>query len=386
MRVLHVIGGLNPESGGPSRSVPGLCKALAEAGAETALFVHEETGSRRVCLGACRLFKGRGFGLKNAHGDFCAVLDEWQPDIVHLHGIWDLTCHIDTSICRKRGISYVIAPRGSLDAWCLNQKKWKKRLALWLYQRRDLQKAIAIHTTSDAETEYVRAQGCRQTVIQSPNGVNLPSFLPPAEKAANRFRALFLSRMNRKKGVLDLVGAWGNVRPKNWICELVYTIGNDEDKRYETQVKSLVDKLGLNDAFAFTGSMSDSDKWKAYRRADAFVLPTYAENFGIVIAEALYAGLPVLTTKRAPWKGLVDNECGWWVDVGASHLENALREMSSLDKNELKRMGERGRKFVLREFDWQEIAGKMIREYNRLLKETPVKRIVDKPQCKLDIE
>lgn len=367
MRVLHVIGGLNPKSGGPSRSVAGLCKALAEVGTEVALFVHEELGSRDADLGDCKLFRGKGFGRRNARFDFNAVLDEWKPEIVHIHGIWDLTRHQDVVICRRRGIPYIIAPRGSLDAWSLKQKKWKKRLALWLYQRRDLNNAIAIHTTCDVETAYVREQGCRHNVLQSPNGVNLPLALPPARKAADGFRALFLSRMNCKKGVIDLVEAWGVVRPKNWVCELVYTIGKEADKEYERQVRDRVEKLGLKDVFLFTGEMSDLAKWEAYRRADAFVLPTYTENFGIVVAEALYAGLPVLTTKGAPWKDLVDNRCGWWVDVGVSHLEIALREMVSLGKKELEDMGERGRAFVSREFAWQKIAVKMIADYNRLL-------------------
>ena len=174
MKILHVIGGLNSNSGGPARSVPGLCKALSGVGVQVALFVHDRTGSDRARLGRCKLFVGRGFGLKVARADFEAVLDEWSPDVVHIHGIWDLTRHQDVVICRRRGIPYVIAPRGSLDVWSLKQKKWKKLLALWFYQRRDLHKAIAIHTTSDEETRCVRAQGCRQAVIQSPNGVTVP--------------------------------------------------------------------------------------------------------------------------------------------------------------------------------------------------------------------
>lgn len=369
MRVLHVVGGLDPNAGGPSRSVAGLCKGLSEIGGDVALFVHDPFGLEHADVGGCRVFHGHGMSAprKICREDFVKVITAWRPDLVHIHGIWNLFLHDDIKICVRRNIPYIIAPRGSLDAWSLRQKWLKKTLALWLYQRRDLRHAVAIHTTAEMETGYVRAQGCTQNIIQSPNGVNMPKALPLENRASNVKRALFLSRMNAKKGVLDLVEAWARVRPRGWQCELVYTVGNDMDRRYEISVKRRIAELSLGGDFILTGPMTNEKKWEAYRRADAFILPTYTENFGIVIAEALYAGIPVLTTKGGPWRGLIDYNCGWWTDVGVGPVADALREMTGLDRETLHAMGLRGHEYVVKEFHWKNLAARMWNDYKVLL-------------------
>lgn len=383
IRLLHVVGGLDPNAGGPSRSVAGLCKSLDTVGCSVALLVHDVTGLEQADIGTCKVYKGRGMDAEKQvwRDDFYKAVSDWHPDIVHIHGIWSRFLHEDVRICRTLNIPYVISPRGSLDAWSLRQKWLKKLLALWLYQRRDLRLAVAIHTTADAETGYVRAQGCTQHVIQCPNGVNLPESLPPqTEPRDGILRALFLSRMNEKKGVLDLIEAWGRVRPKGWVCELVYTIGNDYDRKYETTVKQRVKELSLDNVIIFTGPMSDKDKWLAYRRSNAFVLPTYTENFGIVIAEALYAGLPVVTTKGGPWRGLIDNKCGWWTDIGVAPFAEGLRELTQTNFEALRMMGDRGREYVVKEFDWMTIANKMKLEYETCLRNVTERYYTGKSQ------
>lgn len=379
MKILHVVGGLDPNAGGPSRSVAGLCKSLCEVGCSVALFVHDTKGLAQVDIGDCEVFKGHGFSAAKGvwRDDFIKAVNAWNPDLVHMHGIWSLFMHEDVKVCKARGIPYIIAPRGSLDAWSLRQKWLKKLLALWLYQRRDLYGAVAIHTTAESETKYARAQGCSQYIIQCPNGVNLPVALPPEERPqCGVLRALFLSRMSEKKGALDLVEAWGRVRPVNWVCEFVYTVGNERDRQYEARVKRRVSELSLDDVMIFTGAMSDEGKWKAYRRSNAFILPTYTENFGIVIAEALYAGVPVLTTKGSPWSGLIKNECGWWTDIGISAIAEGLRELAKTSREVLKEMGLRGHDYVAREFNWATIANQMKHEYASLLNEMQMKHIM----------
>ena len=123
--------------------------------------------------------------------------------------------------------------------------------------------------------------------------------------------------------------------------------------------------------FIFTGALNDDEKWAAYGRADVFVLPTYSENFGIVVAEALWAGVPVITTHGTPWKDLEDRKCGKWIDLpeeGSNPsawpaLVMALEEMMSLSDDERRQMGERGRRLVEEKYTWAAVVKAMVKGY-----------------------
>ena len=374
MRVLHIISAISRTGGGPSRSVQGLVAGLERAGVDTHLLAIKPLGTPWVegvkhfqCIG-----KMKWFGVSRAIG---CVMDELRPDIVHVHSIWQLMLHFGVVEARRRRIPYVLAPRGTLEEWSLRQKWLKKKLALLTYQGRDLRKAAALHVTATSEMEQCRKLGFSQRIILSPNGVNPPAAMPPSEKGINGFRrALFLSRMHEKKGVMNLVESWARVRPVGWKIELVYTAREVAEKEYEARIKARVRELGLSDAFVFTGALSDDEKWNAYRRANVFILPTYSENFGIVVAEALYAGLPVVTTKGTPWSELDSEKCGWYIDLPKedgkwNEMDNVLRTLVSLTDDDLGEMGCRGRQLVDKRYAWDAIAEGMKQAYEEILKE-----------------
>lgn len=190
-----------------------------------------------------------------------------------------------------------------------------------------------------------------------------------------------MSRMHPKKGVMELMEAWGRLVVSRqssvvsgWECELVYTVSGELEKEYEAKVKARVKELGLEDQFIFTGALDDEKKWKAYGRADLFVLPTYSENFGIVVAEALWAGVPVITTKGTPWKELEDRKCGKWIDLPGEGsnpsdwpaLVSALKEMMSMSDDERWQMGERGRMLVEEKYTWDAVVKAMVKGYESL--------------------
>lgn len=371
MRILEVSLGLGASSGGPVRSITGLTTAMSRLpDCDVCYFVHNPSGLERFDLGNTKVYHGSWDDHGNDFsGDFERVLDEVSPDLVHFHGLWHLTLHHDQRACRKRKIPYLVAPRGSLDAWSMRQKWLKKWLAMRLFQLRDLRHALALHVTAEMEMRHCRRQGCNGRYIISPNGVNLPPHLPERQVDSNRRRALFVSRMHPKKGCLELVRAWARVRPQNWVCEMVYTLNTQEERAYEEQVKAAVEANGLSDSFVFTGALDDIRKWDAYRRADLFVLPTHTENFGIVIAEAMYAGLPVLTTKNAPWEALESKGCGWWIELTPEDLAQALRSATSSDRNELERKGEMCRQHVIEQCSWPAIAERFVIDCKQMLKE-----------------
>ena len=385
MRVLHIIEGLGGEAGGPSRSVQGLVVSLSQLGVDAHLAT--------LCKGAHPWVDGVwDFAeLSGGVGEFREYLRSISPDVVHIHGLWRLRLHGVASICKKFNVPYIIAPRGMLEPWSLQQKWLKKRIARWLYQDKDLKCAAALHATAESEAEQFRKLGFKNPIIISPNGVNVPmngerGMGNGERKSGEKRRVLFVSRMHPKKGVMELVEAWGRLVVSRqssvvsgWECELVYTVSGELEKEYEAKVKARVKELGIEDQFIFTGALNDDEKWGAYARADLFVLPTYSENFGIVVAEALWAGVPVITTKGTPWyelEGYANSQlttlnsklkCGWWIDTGVELLVKALGEATALSDVERREMGARGRKLVEEKYTWDAVVKAMVKGYEDVL-------------------
>lgn len=386
MKVLHIITGISRDSGGPSRSSQGLVAAECCAGVDA--WIYPFDGAEPWIEGV-RKYKPKGAELSAA--------DLAQFDIVHIHGIWDPRLHNVAKMCRAAKVPYIIAPRGMLEPWSLKQKWFKKRIARFLYQDKDLKCAAALHATAGSEAEQFRKLGFRNPVVISPNGVNLPKegavssqrlavsegeSLELGVRSQER-RVLFVSRMHPKKGVLELVEAFSrlvvshqSLVVNNWVCELVYTLNGEFEREYEAKVKARVQELGLEDKFIFTGPLNDDAKWDAYDRADLFVLPTYSENFGIVVAEALWVGVPVITTKGTPWSELEEYKCGKWIDLPAEGsnpstweaLDEALVSVMSMSDAERGEMGECGRKLVEEKYTWDAVCSNMIKGYEGVVK------------------
>src|SRR5262249_49038579 len=114
------------------------------------------------------------------------------------------------------------------------------------------------------------------------------------------------------------------------------------------------------------GPLFDEAKWRAYRDADLFVLPTLNENFGLTVAEALAAGTAAISTKGAPWRRLDSEGCGWWIEHGVEPLAEALNRAMTMPRQTLKTMGIRGRDWIARDFSWQRAADDMLNLYRWL--------------------
>lgn len=366
MTVLHIVSSVSRNAGGPARSAQGLVAAQCAAGIDAWLITLKDLGDPWVA-GIKNYRCAKCLGARGVRAAVEKVIDECKPDLVEVHSLWQMNLHQAVVAARSKGVPYILTPRGCLDVWSLQQKWLKKKIALMTYQGNDLRHAIAIHTTSDEESRQVRRLGYVCPLLQFPNGVNLPDELPAKIHVGSQHRMLFLSRMHPKKGVMELVEAWHQARPDGWVCELVYSVGSDAERTYERDVRRRVEELGLNDQFVFTGALDDDAKWAAYRRADCFVLPTHTENFGIVIAEALYAELPVITTKGAPWQELEKTGSGWWVDVSLDALAEAIGGAVASSDDRLCEMGRRGRELVVSRYSWDQIGVRMKSAYAELL-------------------
>jgi glycosyltransferase involved in cell wall biosynthesis len=289
-----------------------------------------------------------------------------NTDLVHDHGAW-LPNNVASAVAaRWAGLPLVITPRGMVEPWALQHRAWKKTLAWHLYQKKYvLQSADLLHATSSMEARNLWELGLQAPIAVIPNGVELPNTWKQAPSEGDTRRALFLSRLHPKKGLPTLVDTWAALRPSGW--ELV--IAGPDDGGHRAEVEQRVREQGIEEDVTFAGPVYGEDKWALYRSSDLFVLPTHSENFGVVIAEALASGVPVITTKGAEWSILEDRDCGWWIDIGKDPLVEALRDAMGRTDAERLEMGRRGRQVAEEEFSWDSVAERMVRAYRWLLGE-----------------
>jgi len=375
-RVLFTIAGLQPEYGGPSTSVPALAEALARAGVPVDLVTCESLPGQappslppsalvntRLVSPANRRTRWRSTG--NAFAQcLSAPPQDAAYSVVHDHGLWLPNNHAVAEAACERGIPRIVSPRGMLSRWSLQHRGWKKGLAWWFYQRRDLESANVLHATSKAEAQEFRAVGLRQPIAVIPNGVELPGRQPVArDRVSDQRTVLFLGRIHPIKGLADLVEAWSILKPRGWRAVMA---GHEEpDHRQELQLA--IRKRGIERDFTFVGPVEGEAKWDLYRQADIFVLPSHSENFGIAIAEALTCGVPVITTHGTPWEDLATHRCGWWTEVGSEPLAVALREAMALEDDARREMGLRGHAWMEQDFSWQSVAIQLRSVYGWLL-------------------
>ena len=374
---IHTVASLRKSMGGPSYAVTALCAALGQLGVPVDLFSQDIPATApddknvippadQVRTTLVNVNRWPGFGMNHAP-TFGATLREryqsLQHPLLHEHGLWRPLNHTVVSLARQLNIPLIITSHGMLEPWAMNHKAWKKRLAWNLYQRRDLESAAVLHATAEQEAESFRQLGLRQPIAIIPNGTDLPEWRDLAYPKGTPRTMLFLSRIHQKKGLLELVQAWQIVKPTGWKM----IIAGPDEGGHQQIVEAAIQQAGLQDDFEFTGSVYGEDKEALYRSADLFVLPTFSENFGLVVAEALACGVPVITTKGAPWQGLHTHRCGWWIDIGVEPLAVALREAMNLPPDTLHDMGRRGRAYVERDFGWPHIAQQMLSVYRWVL-------------------
>ena len=362
MKVLQVVAGISSEAAGPSYSVQRLSAAVGSATVKSEIATTVDERSEIAVAGA------NSFPLDNLWARFlptlrvssglkrCLVKAIDEGAIIHSHGLW-LAPNYYPSLATKGGRSmHVVSPRGMLAPEALAFSSIKKRVMWMLMQRRALHNAACLHATCDAEAEEIRALGLQSPIAVIPNGIDIPPIAACDAEYSTMRTVLCLGRLHPKKGLDQLVAAWGEVESEfpDWNLRIVGPDAHGYRRTLERQVSELSLKR-----VSISGPLFGVDKQKAYQEAELFVLPTRNENFGLVVGEALAAKTPVICTKGAPWSGLERENCGWWIDYGAASLASTFRIVLPSSRGELHAMGARGRCWIERDFSWEKIGSSM---------------------------
>ncbi|MEZ8107177.1 glycosyltransferase [Vibrio cortegadensis] len=371
MRISHVINSIDESSGGISTCLSTLTCQLA---IESTNYIHTITSPQPISFDPnveLLLSKNdfESIPLSFSSG-FKQSLKITSPNLVHAHGLWQLTTHYAVKYGVSNNIPVIISPHGMLEPGALKFSPIKKQLASFFWQKRDLSKASCIHVTSVMEAENCRNFGISGPIAIIPNGIQLDDY-PSKVKSSHSHKKtkrtlLFLSRIHAKKGLDILLNTWNKLSSYHNDWQLI--IAGTDDGGYESQLKTLASNLNLswsesledeNVSLYFVGPVFGKEKIDLYQNADLFVLPTRSENFGMVIAESLACGTPVITTSGAPWEDLIQTNSGWWVDIGEVALNTALKDAFSRSNKQLFDMGVNGRKLIIDKYSIESSARNM---------------------------
>ncbi len=307
----------------------------------------------------------------SAFGYSPALLDtllELDADLLHLHALWMYTSVATLRWKARTERPHVITVHGMLDPWAVQNARWKKRIAGWLYENTNLQTADCLHVFSEAEYEAVRGYGIDGPVCVIPNGVQLPE-LPEgstapwtSEIAPEKKVLLFLGRIHPKKGLDALLEAWRRLGEHGDAEEWTLAIVGWDDGGHEDRLRRTVEDEQIGDVH-FLGPMFDAEKAAAYHHADAFILPSHSEGLPMTVLEAWSYRLPVLMTPACNLPmGFKENAAARTAPE-PTPLSQDLNAFLSRPEHERTTMGSQGRALVERHFTWPQVAKKMSRVY-----------------------
>lgn len=285
-------------------------------------------------------------------------------DLFHMFGIW-VPFHIKLFYqIKKFKKKIIISTLGQTEPWALNQKKIKKKIAWQVYQKKILNNCDYIHATSSIEKEHLLELGIKSPIKVIPHGVIIKDTKKSEILDKNKKVALFFSRIHKKKGIIELLNSWSAVNPKNW-CLKIY--GPVSDIHYLKEIKTTIIKLSLQETVKLFDPVFDNKKKEEiFLNADCFLLPSKSENFGMSIVEALSFGIPVLTTDGTPWSILENIKAGKVIHLSQDNLTNCLKEILNMNDNELISMGLKGREYILKNFNMENIIKEYIEFYQEV--------------------
>lgn len=357
----------------------GLCRALVEIGHKVSVFTTNVDGPHDTAVPLGQPVDLDGvqvwyFSSKRLRRLYWApvlmhALREHitQFDIVHLHSVFLWPTWAAARAARKAGVPYLIAPRGMLVRDLIRRKsRWLKCAWIALIERCNIERAAGIHVTAPLEQQEIEKFGFNlPPFFYVPNGIDEVDAAAlegaKSDMVPDMPYVLFLSRINWKKGLDRLVKAWALVPDMQLVIA-----GNDEEN-YRAEIEGLAQTAGVAERIHFVGPVHGNDKRLLYRHAELFVLPSYSENFGIVVLEAMAMGCPVLVTPEVGLAAVVaEVGCGRVVDGETGALAATINSLLS-DRDLRKAMGSRGRETARNRFLWGSVVRQMEDVYRQVL-------------------
>lgn len=374
MRVLQVVPSFFPAAryGGPIVSVLRLCQSVQAAGVEVDVATTDCDGRESLRVPTDRWVEVEGLRVRYFHRSpavdyaFSASLTAFLArqtrgyDLIHETSTFSYPALAASWVAMASRVPCVVSPRGSLQAWSLGQKRWKKVPYWALLEGPRLRRAAAIHATAELERADVLRVLPEAKVFVVPNGVDLPS-APAVQREANRI--VFLGRIHKKKGFDILVPALSRIARVRPQTETVIA-GPDNDGEWRN-VQAMIESATPRPKVTYVGSLGDDAKFRLLASARVFVLPSHSENFGQAVVEALACGTPVVVSKNCPWEAVESEGAGYWVKNEIEETAGALLRILE-DEALAEKMGLAASRLAER-FSWSKTGQAMADNYTGIV-------------------
>ncbi len=391
MRVLQIVPSISVVYGGPSQMVLGLSRSLVKEGIDVTILTTNSNGD----AGQAPLDVPLGKLLSHVEGyqiiyfpcrpfrryKFSFSLLQWlaknakQYDLAHIHALFSPVSTFAAKVAHQQRLPYILRPLGTLDPADLQKKKRLKQVYGYLLERPNIAKASAIHFTSTEECRISERYGVKTKDIVVPLGTEIHETLPPIGQTRTKLGIplntpliVFLSRIDPKKGLDLLIPALETLQAKLIDFHFVLAGSNPQDPIYEAKIRQQIATSPLSNRTTITGFIAGENKRSLLQDADLFVLPSYYENFGIAVVEAMAIGTPVVISDQVHiWKEVQEYQAGWITATNQESLtENLLLVLQNSENQQVK--GRNARLLVTEKYTWPTITQEMIECYQTILR------------------
>jgi glycosyltransferase involved in cell wall biosynthesis len=296
-------------------------------------------------------------------------------EVVHFHGLWQPGFSKISAHCRRQNIPYIVSPHGMLEPWAFKHKWWKKWPYFHLAEKYHLAGAQRILATSDNEAHNLRrffpASRCETLPLGLATASKRPDYLAARSRLGwqdSEFIFLFLSRIHPKKGLHLLLAALAKLQPSQLNGKRLVVVGGGGSsyvrrlKRFHEHNRSRLPRID------WIGEVWTDEKWPYLQGADLFCLPSYSENFGLAILEALQVGTRVLTTNQTPWSAIASWNAGYVVDPTEGAIGSVLVEQVTKSPQWSLQLRDLLAQKIHSTFSWDAIGSRYLQLYREIVK------------------
>jgi glycosyltransferase involved in cell wall biosynthesis len=385
MKVLHVIPSLSAVHGGPSRAIVMMEQTLARQFIQVETATTNDEGKYQRNNIPCNISQSENGVIRWYFNKTCdnykvsVDFHTWiqqhitDYDLLHIHALFSFTSNIAAIIAKRKGVPYIIRPLGTLANYGITQRRpWLKRLSLTMIEAPLLRHAAAVHFTSEVEKQEAESLGISMNSVVIPLGIeefsrqaNRNLIIEQYPQLQNKTIILFLSRLDPKKNIEGLLRAISIC--KNTLQDICLIIVGDGNPDYVQSLKSLSSSLDLDQYVIWTGQLEGELKTSAFACADIFTLPSFSENFGIAVAEALMAGLPCVVGKGvAISKQIEDSDAGIVTNPTPESIAEGLSKLIN-NKAQRQKLAINARNLAHQEFSVDTMGNRLVALYQNIL-------------------
>ena len=386
MKVLHVIPSLSPTFGGPTQVAIKTVKALINQGIDAEIVTTNNDGTKLLDVPVNQQVEYEdvpvwflpAFPYPFKEYIFSSALTKWlwqnidRYDILDNHYLFSYASTCAGAIARCQKIPYTVRTQGQLSSWALKQSSLKKQLYTAIIERHNLNQAAAIHCTTLEEVEDLRKLGIKTPTITLPLGIENPEQISTASSELHnlynipqeKLIILFLSRLHYKKRPDLLINSLSKIFVQNKNFHLI--MAGTGEANYLNYLQQLAHKHQLTNQITFTGFITGRNKHLLLQGSDIFVLPSYSENFGIAVAEAMAAGLPVIITPGVQIAPEIATADAGIIIEDEAGLNNAITQLLNSEAMR-SRLGKNAMALANRRYAWEKIVSQLICSYQEII-------------------